>query len=317
MAITAKVVVDRIQQNIGVVWRDTPVDALLAGSPDDEVKGIVTSYAPSMEVLHKAVASGKNMIVSLENPFWTRPASLVPGGTSPQGDQVGPPGYRPISSQPRGGGLAPAAAGGAPAAPPRQATMDDDPVYQAKKEFIAKNNLIVYRFFDNWTERQPNPQLGALIKALGWEKNYKPTDTVPWATYHAAFLPIPPATLKATAQYIKKTLPMRSIRIIGEPETRVSKAAVTPGIALLVDLERYFSEPGVDLIVMGEAIWENEGMEYVTDIVAAGQQKGLILLGEEVSQEPGCGEMANWLKTFVHEVPVEWIPAGDPSWTPA
>ena len=86
---------------------------------------------------------------------------------------------------------------------------------------------------------------------------------------------------------------------------------------MLVDLERYFAEPGVDLVIMGEAIWENEGMQYVADIVAAGQKKGLILLGEANSQDPGCGEMATWLRSFVTEVPVEWIPAGDPAWMPA
>jgi hypothetical protein len=58
-------------------------------------------------------------------------------------------------------------------------------------------------------------------------------------------------------------------------------------------------------------------MQYVADIVASGQQKGLILLGEQASQEPGCGEMAAWLRSFVSEVPVEHIPAGDPSWMPA
>jgi len=43
--------------------------------------------------------------------------------------------------------------------------------------------------------------------------------------------------------------------------------------------------------------------------------KALILLGNEVSEEPGSGEVAAWLKTFVSEVPVEWLPAGEPFWT--
>ena len=29
---------------------------------------------------------------------------------------------------------------------------------------------------------------------------------------------------------------------------------------------------------------------------------------------PGSGEVADWLKGFVTEVPIEWIPAGDPFW---
>ena len=315
MAITAQPIVDRIKQNLGAGWRDTPVDTFLAGNPDAEVKGIATTYAPSLEVLHKAVASGKNMIISLENPFWTRPASLTPGGTSPTGDQEGPPGYHSAvaaAAQGRGGRGAAAAGGGRGGPSP-----ESDPLYIEKRDYIAANHLIVYRFFENWNARQPDPQLGALVKALGWDKSYKPTDGVPWATRNAAFVQIPPATLKATAQNIKRTLKMGAIRVIGEPDTRVSKAAVSHGISLLVDLERYYAEPGVDLIVMGEAIWENEGMQYVADVVAAGQKKGLILLGEANSQEPGCGAMAAWIKSFVSEVPVEWIPAGDPCWMPS
>ena len=310
MAITAQAIIDRIRRGAGAGWRDTPIDGFLAGKPEGEVTGIVTTYAPSLEVLHKAVASASNMIVCLENPFWTRPASLVPGGTAPTGTQEGPPGYQPVPAE------APSGRGAAAAPGPGQ-SLENDPVFIAKRDYIAANNLIIYRFFENWTARQPDPQLGALVRALGWEKAYKPEQGVPWATRNAAFVPIPRTTLKAAAQTIKKTFKIGAIRIIGEPDTMVSKAAVSHGISLLVDLERYFAEPGVDLVIMGEAIWENEGMQYVADIVASGQKKGLILLGEEVSQEPGCGEMAAWIRSLVGDVPVKWIPAGDPSWMPA
>ena len=194
--------------------------------------------------------------------------------------------------------------------------MDNDPVYTAKRDYIAANNLIVYRLFENWNARQPDGQLLGLLKALGWDKNYKPPEGVPWATHNAAFVTIPPSTLKEAAQNIKKTLKMKTIRVVGEPETRVSKAAVSHGISLLVDLERYVAEPGVDLVIIGEPIWENEGTSYFFDIVASGQKKGLVILGQEVSSEPGCGEMAAWLKSFISEVPIEWIPTGEPSWMP-
>ena len=305
MAINAQAVVDRIRRQCGVGWRESAVDAFLTGRPETEVRGIATTYAPSLEVLHKAVASGRNMIVSLENPYWARPASLASGGTSPTGLQEGPPGYRPL-----------AAPGGAPPSDPPPPNLEGDSLFREKRDYIAANNLVIYRFFENWQARQPNPQLVALVKALGWEKAYRPAQGVPWATRGAAFIDFPPVTLKVLAQTLKKTLNMGSIRIIGDAETRVSKAAVKPGIALLVDLERYYAEPGVNLVIMGEAIWENEGMQYAADLVASGQKTGLILLGQAVSQEPGCAEMATWIRSFVSEAPVEWIRAGDPSWNP-
>jgi hypothetical protein len=91
---------------------------------------------------------------------------------------------------------------------------------------------------------------------------------------------------------------------------------VSHGISVLIDLQRYVAEPGVDLVLIGEPIWENEGMQYFFDLVDSGRNKSLIILGQEVSSEPGCGEMATWLKSFVSDVPVEWIPAGEPSWMP-
>jgi len=42
----------------------------------------------------------------------------------------------------------------------------------------------------------------------------------------------------------------------------------------------------------------------------------MIVLGQEASENPGAGEMAAWLKSFVSEVPVEWVPSTDPAWMP-
>jgi putative NIF3 family GTP cyclohydrolase 1 type 2 len=295
MAITAQAIVHQIQLKLGPGWKDTPVDTFLAGEPDNEVKGVVTTFAPSLEVLRKAVASGKNMIISRESPFWARAAAQArpgTGGTGPGGERGGGPG--------RG---------------PSQQSMNNDPVYRMKRDYIASNNLIVYRFFDNWNARQPDAQLQGLAKALGWEKSYKPSGGQPWGTNNG-FFAIPPATLRETAQSIKKTLKMKSIRVGGDPEIRVTKAALSHGMYWLADLQKLLPEPGVDLVVVGEPQWENELSLYNFDLHAAGQKKGMIVLGQQVSEEPGCGEMAIWLKSFISEVPVEWIPAGEPAWMP-
>ena len=42
----------------------------------------------------------------------------------------------------------------------------------------------------------------------------------------------------------------------------------------------------------------------------------MILVGHWVSEDQGMRLCADWLKTFVTEVPVAWIPAGDPFWRP-
>ena len=40
--------------------------------------------------------------------------------------------------------------------------------------------------------------------------------------------------------------------------------------------------------------------------------KGVIVLGHAVSEEPGMKICAEWLKTFITEVPVELIPPANP-----
>ncbi|MCX6627751.1 MAG: Nif3-like dinuclear metal center hexameric protein [Candidatus Solibacter sp.] len=275
MAISAQQVVDRIQQQIGPAWKSQSVDIFHAGDKVGEVTGIVTTFAPSLEVLRRAVEAKKNMIVSREAPFWARGAA-------------------PGAGRGRGGG------GGRG---PTQESMDKDPTYRFKRDFIAANNLVLYRLFDNWNARRQDGQLLGLARALGWEKNYKPSGGEPWARGNG-FFSLPPATLKETAAGIKKTLKMKSIRIVGDPNTRVTKAALSHGMYQVADLEKHLG--GKDEV-------KDEAADKA---VSSGQKKGLIVLGSEVSEEPGCGEMANWLKTFIKDVPVEWFPTGEPAWMP-
>ena len=51
-------------------------------------------------------------------------------------------------------------------------------------------------------------------------------------------------------------------------------------------------------------------------MLTAGKQKGLIVLGHVPSEERGMEECAKWLKTFITEVPIQYLPGGDPFWRP-
>jgi putative NIF3 family GTP cyclohydrolase 1 type 2 len=137
----------------------------------------------------------------------------------------------------------------------------------------------------------------------------------PWAADDRYFA-LPPTTLREAARTIKARLKMHGMRILGDPQTKVSKAALSHGFFLVPDMEKILQEPGVDLVVIGEPV-EWEASPYFADVVSSGQKKGMIVLGQEVSEEPGSGEVGAWLKTFISEVPIEWIPAGEPVWMPA
>jgi hypothetical protein len=61
--------------------------------------------------------------------------------------------------------------------------------------------------------------------------------------------------------------------------------------------------------------WENT--HYAADIYTAGEKRNLVTIGRVVSEDPGMGACAEWLKTVVKEVPARWIPAGDLYWRAA
>ena len=75
----------------------------------------------------------------------------------------------------------------------------------------------------------------------------------------------------------------------------------------------------IDVVVSGEQ-QETDGAfdspEYVMDAVSLGLAKGWIMLGHAISEEPGMEDLAQWIRGFVTEVPVQLIRAGEPFWVP-
>ena len=124
---------------------------------------------------------------------------------------------------------------------------------------------------------------------------------------------IPETTLDAAARLTEKMLPVKALRVIGEPATKVTKVGYMPGYGQLPAMMRLMAD--ADLVFTGEQR-EWEGLYYAHDVVSA-RPKGVIVLGHAVSEEPGMKICAEWLKTFITEVPIELIPAGEPFWRPA
>jgi hypothetical protein len=66
-----------------------------------------------------------------------------------------------------------------------------------------------------------------------------------------------------------------------------------------------------DVALVGETP-EHDSFEYVRDAVALGEKKGLVMISHEGLEEWGMEDFAGWLKPIVPELPVEWVPTGDP-----
>jgi putative NIF3 family GTP cyclohydrolase 1 type 2 len=281
---TGQELIERIQKNVGVPWQsqrpDGFADGIHLGKPETAVTGIVATYAATVDVMKRAVASGKNTIICREMPFFSHGERL-------------PTAYR-----------------NAPA--PSKDVIDKDPVCRFKQEFISQNNLLIIRFVDNWDARITNGQLRGLARALSWDQ-FSTNKNSEYAA-STAFYQLPQTSLGALARNISEKLKIHGARVIGDSKSIVHKVALTYGLLLVPDAERILRVPETDVVVAGDAV-EWEAGPYFQDLVSAGKAKGLVLVGSEASEEPGCGEMAAWLKTFVTEVPVEWIPAGEPFWT--
>jgi hypothetical protein len=187
------------------------------------------------------------------------------------------------------------------------APLDNDPVYAAKKDFIQKNGLVVWRFSDHWRARKPDPFATGLARTLAWTKYQVHDDP---ARYD-----VPSLTLANLAEHLAKSLNARAgIRVVGDPQTSVRRVSLLPGVSALAATMKAL--PDCDVAIAGETR-EWESVEYAQDTVASGQKKGLIMLGRVLSQEPGMSVCAEWVKTLAPEVPVRWIAAGDPYWRPA
>lgn len=191
--------------------------------------------------------------------------------------------------------------------PDELAEGEKDPVLAEKRAFIEKHGLIIWRFHDHWHARKPDGIQAGMVRALGWDKFQDPENQY--------LFTVPQTTLEALAAEIKSHLRIHLMRVVGDPRMPVTRVAMSPGAAGFANETKALEMSGVQVLVMGETR-EWETVEYVADAVSEGKQKALVILGHIPSEQAGMEECARWLKGFVTEVPVNFVPAAEPFWTP-
>jgi putative NIF3 family GTP cyclohydrolase 1 type 2 len=182
-----------------------------------------------------------------------------------------------------------------------------DPVWAEKRSFIEQHHLVVWRFHDHWHRRNPDGILAGMVRALGWEK-YQ----------HAGapnFFTLPETTVGKLAADVAKRLDSPSLRVVGNPEMKVTKIALSPGAAGFVRETHALEQDNVELLLVGETR-EWETVEYTADAATEGKHKALIVIGHIPSEQAGMEECTRWLKTFLPTVPIEFVPAKQPFWLP-
>ena len=181
-----------------------------------------------------------------------------------------------------------------------------DPVWKEKREFIEKHEMVVWRFHDHWHRRKPDGILAGMVHAMGWEKYQQEENPY--------LFNMPERTLEALAAEVAKKLGSPVLRVVGEPGMKVTRIAFSPGSAGFVRETRALEMDNVEVLLVGETR-EWETVEYAADAVTEGKRKALIVIGHVPSEQAGMEECARWLKTFVKEVPIEFVPTRQPFWT--
>jgi putative NIF3 family GTP cyclohydrolase 1 type 2 len=185
--------------------------------------------------------------------------------------------------------------------------VNRDPSYKLKTDFMRKHDIVVFRMHDHMHAQKPDFTYVGCARALGLESRY---ETAPQSHHFI----LPETTLGELAATFQKRIGDRAIRVVGDPKAKVKHVRLGVGYAT-----PSINNPDIDVVVSGEQ-QESDGFldspAYVLDATTLGIPKGWIMLGHNVSEEQGMLEMAQWIKSFTPEVPVQLVRSGEPFWVP-
>lgn len=263
--VTARAVIERIKAHVGIPWVEPTVDTFKAGDPDTPVTGIAVTMMATFDVIQRAAAQGKNLVITHEPTFY---------------------GHQDATAA---------------------LEEEHDALYKAKSEFIAAHHMVVWRFHDHWHRMTPDGILAGMVRALGWGAYQHTGEPHVFA--------MPETTVGALAGRIKQTLDAQTLRVVGDPDMKVTGVGLLPGFAGSELNRHLLQRPDVQVEVIGEG-HEWEIVEYTADASTAGLGKALIVIGHIPSEQAGMFECVRWLKTFVTDVPIAFVPAKQPFWEP-
>ena len=181
----------------------------------------------------------------------------------------------------------------------------DDPVYKEKLAYINDHHLVVFRLHDTIHMAKPDRIVAGFVQQVGWGAYANPGEP--------NFFTLPPTTVAALAQDLASKLNAHAVRVVGDPQLTVSHIALRVGAAGERPQIQALEHPGVEVLVAGEAS-EWETVEYVRDAALQGRHMALILLGHDASEEIGMKPFATRVQELFPNLPVRFIPAGEPYW---
>jgi hypothetical protein len=240
--VTAQQIIARIQAQLagqGIAWREGGRDTFKAGKPETSVRGIATTGMSTFDVLRRAAADGRNLVITHEPTFYND---------------------RDVTT-----------------------TLESDPVYLAKQRFIAAHDLVSLAI----PRSRASDAAGPARRGLGARARL---DAIRVAGQSASLRPAPDDARGtgrgggAAAERSRDPVCRRS-RDEGDP--RPARTGLRHSGA-----DRRGRRHG-----RGEISEAGGNAEYALDADAAGQPRGMIVLGHMMSEDSrdaersrtGCG----------------------------
>jgi putative NIF3 family GTP cyclohydrolase 1 type 2 len=146
-----------------------------------------------------------------------------------------------------------------------------------------------------------------MVHTLGWEKYQHADDPYKFT--------LPETTVSKLATEVAQRLGAPSLRVVGNPDMKVTKIELSPGAAGFVRETHALEQDNVEVLLVGETR-EWETVEYVADAATEGRRKALIIISHIPSEQAGMEECVRWLKTFVSGTSIEFVAAKQPFWLP-
>lgn len=171
-----------------------------------------------------------------------------------------------------------------------------------KQALLLKHGITVWRFHDYWHACKPDGIQYGFMKKMGW-----------LSYFHSREAPVamPPLTLESLVKQLKQKLGIERLRIIGDLSQSCSRIAVMPGAWGGQNQMRMLETQRPDVLIVGE-LQEWETAEYIRDGRLMGGKTALIVLGHAVSEEPGMEYLVEWLQPKVPGLAITHLASGNP-----
>ncbi|MFC5860993.1 Nif3-like dinuclear metal center hexameric protein [Acidicapsa dinghuensis] len=184
--------------------------------------------------------------------------------------------------------------------------IKSDPTLNYKLDYCKQRDIAIFHFHDHWHAHHPDGIAQGMVAQLGWQKNV----VDPANPKKLQFDGIP---LAQFVDQMRQSLNARSIRVLGDPALPVHNVTTSWGYMGRESGIPVFASPDTEVLICGETR-EWELVEYCQDSIRAGNKKALIVVGHVLSEQGGMILAADWLKSFISEVPIKFVPAPEPFW---